>query len=149
MQLHELKRATKRARSRQVGRGATRGKTSGRGTKGQKARSGHKIRPEIRDVMMRLPKLRGRGTNAFKSIEERASPVNLEALEKHFESGNTVSPSELVKKGVVRMFKGRMPVVKILGNGSVTKKLAISDCEMSASARAKILAVGGTVPEAR
>lgn len=149
MQLHTLQRATKRARSRQVGRGATRGKTSGRGTKGQKARSGHKIRPEIRDVMMRIPKLRGRGTNAFKSRVERASPVNLMTLEQHFETGNTVSPSELVKKGVVRLFKKRLPVVKILGDGNVTKRLTITGCEISASARAKVLAAGGAVTDTR
>jgi large subunit ribosomal protein L15 len=54
-----------------VARGGKRGKTAGRGTKGQKARAGHKIRPEIRDVIKRIPKMRGRGKNSNLSIQEK------------------------------------------------------------------------------
>ncbi len=67
MQFHTLKRKTANKKSRQVGRGGTRGKTSGRGTKGQNARAGHKNRPELRDFIKRVPKLRGRGKNSNKS----------------------------------------------------------------------------------
>ena len=80
MQLHTLKSKTKRKRSAQVGRGGTRGKTSGRGTKGQNARSGHKKRPEIRDTIKRIPKLRGRGISALKS---RQTKLSGEALKAH------------------------------------------------------------------
>ena len=61
MQLHQLKPKTPQKDRRYVGRGGKRGKTAGRGTKGQKARAGAKFRPEIRDFIKRLPKLRGRG----------------------------------------------------------------------------------------
>ncbi len=57
MQRHELQPKTPRKRKKLIGRGD---KTAGRGTKGQKARAGHKIRPEIRDFIKTLPKLRGR-----------------------------------------------------------------------------------------
>lgn len=71
MQFHTLKSKTKRKKSRQVGRGGTRGKTAGRGTKGQNARAGNKKRPEIRDVIKRLPKLRGRGVSSLKSRQTK------------------------------------------------------------------------------
>ncbi len=67
MQFHTLKRKNKNKKSKQVGRGGTRGKTSGRGTKGQNARAGRKKRPELRDFIKRVPKLRGRGKSSLKS----------------------------------------------------------------------------------
>ncbi|MDP2651145.1 MAG: uL15 family ribosomal protein [bacterium] len=83
MQLHELKPKTERKKSKQVGRGGTRGKTAGRGTKGQNARAGHKKRPELRDFIKRLPKLRGRGVNSLKSRRTKLAGVELkEHLEK-------------------------------------------------------------------
>lgn len=69
MQFHDLKAKTKRKYSRQVGRGGTRGKTSGRGTKGQNARAGRKKRPEMREIIKRIPKLRGRGKSSLKSFQ--------------------------------------------------------------------------------
>ena len=80
MQFHNLKRKTPNKKSRQVGRGGTRGKTSGRGTKGQNARAGRKKRPEMRDIIKRFPKLRGRGVNQLKSIQVK---LKGEALKKH------------------------------------------------------------------
>ncbi|MDO8589813.1 MAG: uL15 family ribosomal protein [bacterium] len=71
MQFHNLQARTKRKYSRQVGRGGTRGKTSGRGTKGQNARAGRKKRPELRDIIKRIPKLRGRGKSSLKSFQPR------------------------------------------------------------------------------
>ena len=73
MQFHTLKRKTPNKKSKQVGRGGTRGKTAGRGTKGQNARAGHKNRPEIRDVIKRVPKLRGRGKSSLKSRRAKLS----------------------------------------------------------------------------
>lgn len=80
MQFHNLQAKTKRKRSRQVGRGGTRGKTSGRGTKGQNARAGRKKRPELRDIIKRVPKLRGRGKSSFKSFQRKASGTGLRTL---------------------------------------------------------------------
>ncbi|MBX4206209.1 uL15 family ribosomal protein [Candidatus Parcubacteria bacterium] len=71
MQFHTLKRKTPNKKSKQVGRGGTRGKTSGRGTKGQNARSGRKKRPELRDFIKRVPKLRGRGKSSLKSRQAK------------------------------------------------------------------------------
>jgi len=79
MQFHTLKRKTANKKARQVGRGGTRGKTSGRGTKGQNARAGHKNRPELRDFIKRVPKLRGRGKNSNKSIQTKLTGGALKA----------------------------------------------------------------------
>lgn len=67
MQMHNIKKNKHNRKARQVGRGGTRGKTAGRGTKGQNARAGRKKRPEMRDIIKRFPKLRGRGKNSLKS----------------------------------------------------------------------------------
>ncbi|KKQ83268.1 MAG: hypothetical protein UT07_C0007G0024 [Parcubacteria group bacterium GW2011_GWB1_38_8] len=80
MQFHTLKRKTKNKKTRQVGRGGTRGKTSGRGTKGQNARAGRKKRPELRDFIKRIPKLRGRGKSSLKSFKPKARGVDLKTL---------------------------------------------------------------------
>ena len=77
MQFHTLKSKTKRKRSRQVGRGGTRGKTAGRGTKGQNARAGRKKRPELRDFIKRVPKLRGRGKSSLKSFKTKLKGATL------------------------------------------------------------------------
>jgi large subunit ribosomal protein L15 len=142
MQLNDVKRNTKRQYGQSVGRGGKRGKTSGRGTKGQKARAGHKIRPEIRDVIMRLPKLRG---YRFKSRFSPATPVNLAKLDAHFASGDTVSADTLLEKGLIKRFAGAVPTVKILSNGELTKKITVKGCLVSAQARAKIEKAGGAV----
>ncbi|MDP3875043.1 MAG: uL15 family ribosomal protein [bacterium] len=71
MQFHNLQAKTKRKYARQVGRGGTRGKTAGRGTKGQNARAGRKKRPELRDIIKRIPKLRGRGKSSLKSFQPK------------------------------------------------------------------------------
>lgn len=144
MQLHELKPRTKRMKSAQVGRGGKRGKTSGRGTKGQKARAGHKIRPEIRDMIKRLPKLRGRGKSTFKSFTAKPLAVNLAALSV-FNAGDKVTPTTLVEKGVTASYKGRIPAVKILGTGEISTNLVFVDCTVSASAKEKIEKAGGSI----
>ena len=124
MQIHDLQRKTKRKMAVQVGRGGKRGKTSGRGTKGQKARAGHKIRPEIRDMIKRLPKLRGRGISAFKSLTVKPLVVNLGSLGV-FAAGDKVTPTTLIDKNIISTYKGRVPAVKILGNGDISIKLNI------------------------
>jgi len=80
MQFHNLKSKTKRKHSRQVGRGGTRGKTAGRGTKGQNARAGRKKRPELRDIIKRVPKLRGRGKSSLKSFRPKVRGTALKTL---------------------------------------------------------------------
>lgn len=145
MQIHQLQREHPRRRARQVGRGGKRGKTSGRGTKGQKARAGHKIRPEIRDEIKKLPKLRGHGKNSNPSIQTKLAVINLVKLEKYFAIGEVVSPETLVAKHLLNRVKGKLPVVKILGTGAVTKALTIAGCQVSASAQKQLEALGGTI----
>lgn len=132
-------------KSARVGRGGRRGKTSGRGTKGQKARAGRKLRPELRDIIKKIPKLRGRGKNFLRSIKEPSLPVNLSLLEANFTSGDTVTPEIIVKTGVVRTRKAEIPVMKILGDGEITKKLTLKGFSASKSAREKIEKAGGTI----
>lgn len=145
MQLHQLKRQHKNRRSVQVGRGGKRGKTSGRGGKGQTARAGHKIYPQIRDMIKRIPKLRGRGKSSFKSFQEKATPINLGALERAFDHGAAVTVQALLSAGLISARSGALPRIKILGRGTLTKKLMVSDIVMSASARAAIEKAGGTI----
>src|SRR3989344_9269748 len=145
MQFHTLKRIHPNRRSVQVGRGGKRGKTSGRGGKGQTARAGHKIYPQIRDMIKRIPKLRGRGKQGLKSFQRDVVPVNLDVLERSFENNASISPSVLHEKGIVAMQSGTLPRVKILGRGTLSKKLLISGCAVSASAKAAIEKAGGTI----
>jgi large subunit ribosomal protein L15 len=143
--LDSLKRTTENKKAKLVGRGSKRGKTSGRGTKGQKARAGHKIRPHIRDIIKKYPKLRGRGKNMNKTFAIKPATVNVGLLEKKYQSTEVVTPSTLFIKGLITRSKGVLPHVKILATGEITKKLEIFDCEVSASAKTKIEAAGGKV----
>ncbi len=141
MQLHSISPRTTNRKNAPVGRGGKRGKTSGRGGKGQTARAGHKIRPEVRDLIKKLPKRRGHGKNRARTVRrERVvyASVNLAELEMAYKTGETVSPASLLAKGLVRRAKGRVPLVKILGTGTLTKKLAIKNCILSVSARAAL-----------
>lgn len=142
MQINNVKRITKNRKTAVVGRGGKRGKTSGRGGKGQTARAGHKIRPEWRDIIKKMPKLRG---YAFKSIQNKYVIVNIAQLENVFSNGDTVNPSILVTKGVLEIKSGKNPKVKILALGDLSKKLNVSGCKVSAEAKAKIEKAGGSV----
>ncbi len=147
MQLHSLSPRTKNKKNPPVGRGGKRGKTSGRGGKGQTARAGHHIRPEVRDLIKKLPKRRGHGKNRARTVKTNriiGAVVNLAMLEANFKVGETVSPATLLAKGLVRRAKGRAPVVKILGTGELTKALVVKDCTLSVTALAAITKAGGT-----
>ncbi len=148
MQLHELKPTSARREAKRIGRGGKRGKTSGRGGKGQTARTGNSTRPEMRDFIKKLPKLRGFGKNRARTVNsERVSafPVNLSRLESVFASGDVVSPRTLVAMGVVATVSKKVPVVKILATGEITKKLTIEGCQISKTAQEKIEKAGGKV----
>lgn len=145
MQQHNIKRNTKRKKHRVVGRGGKHAKTSGRGTKGQKARSGRKLRPEIRDIIKKLPKLRGRGKNSLKKYQATLTPISIETLVEVFNSGDTVSAKTLSEKKVIIAKNGRLPRVKILAKGDINKKLEIVGLVVSAGAKAKIEEAGGKI----
>jgi large subunit ribosomal protein L15 len=148
MQLHELKPVTPKKSAKRIGRGGKRGKMSGRGHKGQTARAGNSTRPEMRDLIKKLPKLRGHGVNRAEAVNaERvlAVPVNVSALETAFAAGDVVSPKTLVAAGVVATKRKKAPAVKILGTGELTKKLIVEGCAVSKSAKEKIEKAGGSV----
>jgi large subunit ribosomal protein L15 len=143
LKLHHLRPApgSKKDRTR-VGRGeGSKGKTSGRGTKGTKAR--YQVRPGFEGggvrLVMRTPKLRG-FKNPFR-VEYQV--VNLETLVELYPQGGEVTVASLVAKGAVR----KNEKVKVLGQGELSLKLDVKVDKVSESAKAKIVAAGGTVTE--
>lgn len=148
MQLHELKPTNPRKIAKRIGLGGKRGKTSGRGGKGQTARTGNSMRPEMRDQIKKLPKLRGHGKNRARTVNserEEVVVVNLARLETVFKAGDTVSPKTLVANGVINTVSKRAPKVKVLATGEITKKLTIENCQVSMTAKEKIEKAGGNV----
>lgn len=124
------------------GMGTGRGKYSGRGAKGAKSISGYSRMRGFEGGQMplhrRLPK---KGFNNF-NFKTVASIVNLAQLDKHFEAGETVNEESLRAKGLVSR---KCDIVKVLGQGQITKKLTVAGCALSASAKEKIEQAGGSV----
>jgi len=135
MQIHQIKPKTKSKARKRVGRGGKRGTYSGKGLKGQKSRSGKTSFPVIREFIKKYPKLKG---YRFNPISDNKAVVNIGVLDKFFKQGSTVSPKTLLENKLIRRIKGRVPKVKILGKGELTKKLIFEGCEMSKSAKEKI-----------
>ena len=140
--LHSLKNAagTRKRRIRKGrGMGSGKGKTCGRGHKGQMSRSGHKHKPAFEGGQMRLirrlPK-RGFNNTRFATVY---TPINLWQLDQ-FEDGTEVTVEVLAGKGLV---SGRDPLVKILGQGELSRKLTVKVHAFSGSAKEKIEAAGG------
>jgi len=71
--------------------------------------------------------------------------VNLDVLDKHFKDGEVVNPANLISKKIIRGVKGKVPAVKILGNGNISKKLILENCKVSKTAREAIEKAGGSV----
>jgi large subunit ribosomal protein L15 len=147
MELHSITKGKRTEKKTRVGRGGKRGKTAGRGTKGQKARAGNKRRPEWRDIIKKLPKRRGYGKNRADTAVPKGAQraINLDALSKTFKDNDVVSMTTLMRSGLVSRSAGKVPSVKILGNGELTKKLKIEGIALSASAKEAIEKKGGTV----
>lgn len=131
MKLHELKPSTGSKKTpirRGRGDGSGHGNFSGRGCKGQNARSGGGVRPGFEGgqtpLIRRMPKLKG-----FKNPNHiEYTPVNFDAIDLHFEDGDIVSPDTLVEKGVLSTAKNP---VKILARGKLTKKVTFEGVRMS------------------
>lgn len=148
MQIHQVQREHSNKTKKRVGRGGKRGKTSGRGMKGQKSRAGGSPRPEMRDRIKKLPKQRGHGKNRARTVNSsrvKYETVNLGALEKAFESGEKITPHTLLEKELVRTRGGKLPKVKVLGNGTLSKKFEVEKCEVSQGAKEKIEKAGGSI----
>ena len=135
MQLHILKSKTKLREKKRIGRGGKRGTFSGRGTKGLLARSGGKRRPEERDILKRIPKLRG---YRFRSFQERPVIINMDVLVRRMKGVDTITPAELLKAGLIHKMKGKMPRVKILGRGEMTHKLSFRGVSFSKKVTEKL-----------
>jgi len=118
---------SKNRKNKRVARGGKRGVTSGRGTKGQGSRAGHKLRPAMRDLLIRIPKLRGYNN---KPIYPKLPVINIDDLMKLKET--SFSEENL----------GR---VKILGSGDVNKVISVKGLSVSKSAKEKIEKAGGKV----
>ena len=148
MRLHNLKpRPGAKHRRRRVGKGESSGlgKTSGRGNKGQKSRSGSSIRPGFEGGQMPLSRRLPRHGFNNKRFASRYAIINVSTLEDFFEAGDTVDEASLREKGLV---KGHTHAgVKILGDGDLSKKLSVSAEKVSAAAREKIEAAGGSISE--
>ncbi len=146
MQLHQLKPVHKPKKPKRIGRGGKRGTYSGRGVKGQKARAGRKMKPIIRELIKKYPKLRGyrrRLNNREKRL--RAVILNIGLLDKKFKAGERISPDRLIEKDLISRIKGKMPAVKILGRGKIGKPLTVENCQVSETARRAIEKAGGKV----
>lgn len=126
MKLFEHSSNTAKKKKR-VARGGKRGTTAGRGTKGQKSRSGHRIRPAERDLLIRIPKLRGYKN---KPLGTKPRAVNVGDLDKMTETSFN---------------RKNLGNVKILGEGDLKKKVTIEGLPVSKSAKAKIEKAGGTI----
>jgi large subunit ribosomal protein L15 len=143
MQIHNLKRIHKNKKDRIVGRGGKHAKTSGRGGKGQTARAGNKRRPELRDIIKKLPKNRG---YQFQSFQVKPVPISLDKIMQAYPKGGAVTPATLLALKVIKNKKGVLPAVKILGGkNDFNVKIEVSQCFVSEPVRAKILKAGGEV----
>ena len=142
MKLDSIKPAQKNETRTRVGRGigSGLGKTSGRGHKGQKARSGGGVRRGFEGgqtpLYRRLPK-RGFSNAKFTT---RYATINLDDLNKYFKDGDVVTPEVLKEKGIL---KNQLSGVKVLANGTLEKKLTVKANRFSSVAISKIEAAGG------
>jgi large subunit ribosomal protein L15 len=152
LNLSNLQPAQARVDRKRVGRGpgSGKGRYSGRGIKGQKARSGsHMMRAGFEGgqmpLQMRTAKLRGNTSADAMPIgpfRTYSQPVNLRDLEARFEAGEEVTPETLKAKGLIRSIRKD---VKLLGVGDLTKKLTVTVHGASATAREKVEGAGGTL----
>src|SRR3954468_24282999 len=155
LNLTSLKPAQSRKDRKRIGRGigSGKGRYSGRGIKGQKSRAGsHKMRAGFEGgqmpIYMRLGKLRGATSKDAMPIgpfRTSTVPVNVGALDR-FDDGAEVTPESLVEAGVIKNTKTD---VKLLGNGELKKKLTVRVHAISATAREKVEAAGGSISPLR
>ncbi|EKE20824.1 MAG: 50S ribosomal protein L15 [uncultured bacterium] len=145
MQIHELKVKPKKNRKR-IGRGGKRGTYSGKGNKGQKARSGGNVDPLFQggstSLIDRLKKIRG-----FKAIVAKKNILDLNTIEEKFEDNSIVSIETLLEKKIFRKSEIKNGV-KILGDGELKKKITISkEISVSKSSAEAIKKAGGKIEE--
>lgn len=143
MQIHQIKTKKRKSRKR-VGRGGKRGTYSGRGNKGQKARSGGNVDPLFEggrsSLIERLKKVRG-----FKSRNAKKTTINLDDLNNKLKDGDVVGIDSLIAAKLVSKVESKAGI-KILGDGKITKKLTIEkNILLSKTAKEAIEKAGGNV----
>lgn len=138
MQIHELTTSYKKKRKQRVGRGGKRGSYSGKGIKGQRSRAGHRIRPQIRDIIKKIHKKRGYRN---RPIHAKPIPVQLRNVEKLFDVQEKITVKTLREKLQIK----RIAAFKILGGGAIKKKLIVKGVALSKGARDAIEKAGGEI----
>ncbi len=146
MNLNEVNEGIQKNKKRKRlgrGTGSGLGKTSGRGHKGQRSRAGHSQHPTFQGgAMPMIRRIAKRGFNNKFAVQ--VGEVNVADLEANFAAGDEVTPESLKSKALANY---KYDVLKVLGNGEITKKLTVSAHRFSKSAREKIEKAGGTVVE--
>lgn len=135
-----------------MGRGGKRGTYSGRGSKGQKSRAGHRIRPGFRGgdnpIWKLFPKQRGAGKKTdvkhalFQPRRSKPAIISLGDLNANFSDGQQISARALVKKGMIKTAKHG---VKVLAGGELKKKFTFKGIDFSSSSREQVLEAGGSI----
>jgi large subunit ribosomal protein L15 len=161
MNIHEIKPKTQRQFKKRVGRGGKRGTYSGKGTKGQKSRAGAGVKPGFRGgdnrIWQLFPKNRGASKKPggsgndgphpkhrfFRLHREKPIILGLNPINEAFDEGETITPQVLLEKGVIKFIPRKG--VKILGDGSISKKMEFEGFMFSQSAREKIAKAGGKI----
>lgn len=152
MQLHNIQPKYSKKETKRIGRGGKRGRYSGHGIKGQKSRAGARIRPGFRGgdnpIWKLFPKQRGASSKTevkrrlFDVAHVKPAIVSLSAISSKFVAGETVSPSSLLKHGIIKSKKNG---VKILGSGNLDKKLIFVKVAFSDSARGLVEKSGSVI----
>jgi len=137
MQIHNIQKPKNIKEKKRVGRGGKRGTYSGRGLKGQKARAGHSIPSQAKEIIQRFPKLRG---IKFKPVSSKTKAINVGDLEKLFQN-DIINKEAFVKVGLI---KKKSEPVKILSRGEIKKAYNVK-VPVSKLAKEKIEKAGGKV----
>ncbi len=144
IQIHQINFKLKK--KKRIGRGGKRGTYSGRGIKGQKSRAGRKIKPALREIILKFPKLRGSGNLKIKK-KRLILEVNLDKINKAFNNDEKVNIETLISKNVIKIPKSLKKFsIKILAKGDLTKKLIFDkNFLMSRKAKEKIINSGSII----
>ncbi len=142
MQIHQIRSNNKSSKKRKVGRGGKRGTYSGRGIKGQKSRAGSKIKPQIREMILRFPKRRG---VSFNPLKKKSLAIKLNDIVKAFPEGGVINLNKLKKAGLIKKIKGEIRPIKILGAIPLSKKYIIKNCLVSEKVKEVIIKAGGKI----
>lgn len=142
MQTHQIRPNNKSSKKRKVGRGGKRGTYSGRGIKGQRSRAGSKIKPQIREMILKFPKRRG---VSFNSLKKKSLAIRLKDIVKVFPEGGVINPSKLKKVGLIKKAKDKIRRIKILGAIPLSKEYIIKNCLVSEKVKEAIIKAKGKI----